>query len=397
MNLVGCYGVYNNILKWLNNPDGQHCVLIGESGCGKTSLISQIKSKMESKYNFVDFNCSSRLNKKIVIETLETKINNKNVVDIMMQEEKKQICVFDEIDGTIECENVSYLELAKYLMSKKIPGIFITTNKGISKLQELIKLNHLYKLGPYNQKDILRHLIQKYNDINIPEAKKIIGKCGDDIRKVFECIEYGMSEDKDKSTTYNDSKSVVNDIIKSDLVMGTRIIESDVMNIMFTVHENYHIMSDDISSYKKVLESLSHVDMFQQSMFETQMWNLNTFSHTSLYESLSFLKPTNKTMKTGTMWSKCSNWQYKKKLYNNFAYTKSNCIFHNMDFVYSLKVYLLNALKNGDIDVCIKTLNELNIDKEGFEQLLRVSDVDGRKSEFKGAIKNKLLKALKST
>ena len=228
-------------------------------------------------------------------------------------------------------------------------------------------------------------------------SKNIISKCGDDIRKIFECIEYDIDADKDKSTTYEDSKSIINDIIKSDINMGTRLIESDIMNIMFTVHENYHILSNDLTDYKRVLESLSHVDMFQQSMFENQLWNLNTFSHISLYESLSHLKPSNKTLKTGTMWSKCSNWQYKKKLYNNFAYTKSNCIFHNMDFVYSLKVYLLNALKNDDMDTCVKTLNELNMHKECFEQLLRISDVDGRKSEFKGVVKNKLLKALKST
>ena len=397
MNLVGCFGTYNNILKWLNKPDGKHCVIIGDNGSGKTSLIQEIQKGLASKVNFINFDCSSRLNKKIVIETIDKRLNNKNIIDIMMCEEKPLICVFDEIDGTIECENISYFELSKFLTSKNIPGIFITTKKGISKIQELIKINHLFKLGPYNKKDILRFLVEKYEDIDIGRVKNIIEIHGDDIRKIIDCIENNIESKKDISITYRDSKCILNDIIINDMNDGIRLIESDVMNILFLAHENYHLMSSDLSSYKKVLESLSYVDMFQQSMFENQQWCLNSFSYSSLYKAISGLKPTNKQMKTGTMWSKCSNWQYKKKLYNNFAYTKPNCIFHNMDFVYSLKVYLLNALKNDDIEKCVETLNKLNMDKEGFEQLLRVSDVDGRKSEFKGTLKNKLLKALKST
>ena len=392
MDLVGCYGVYTNILKWMNNPDDKHSVLIGPTGCGKSSLINHLKSSLVSKINFIDFNCSSRLNKKIVVETIEKQSTNSNIIDMMMGDEKKLVCIFDEIDGTIECENISYLEISKYLSSNNILGIFISSNKGLSKLNEVIKTNHLFKLGPYNHKDLLRFFVSKYNDIDINETKNIISECNDDVRKMKECIEYKTNNEKDITNDLQDSKSILNLIIKSDIEDGMRLIETDIMNVLFTVHENYHILTKD---YCKVLKCLSQVDMFQQNMFENQLWGLNSFSQSSLYESTRYLKPSPKPLKSGTMWSKCSNWQYKKKLYNNFAFTKSNCVFHNAEFVYSLKTHLLNCLMNDDMDSVVSILNRLDMNKENFEQLLRVTDIDGRKSEFKGSLKNKLMKSLK--
>ena len=395
MNLVGCNGVYMNILKWANGPLVDHLVLIGDSGCGKSALISLVESNLSSKFNFIKFDCSRRINKKIVTDEIETKTGNLNVIDVMMGEKKQNICVFDEIDGTIECDNMSFVEICKILLSKDIRCILISSTKGIPKLQEVIKNNKLCRLGPYNQKDLLRYFILKYDDIDTDETKKIILECGSDVRKMIYTIENKIGDRKDDFRTYTDIKSCINYIIENDLDDGIKVIESDMMNLMFTVHENYHVMTKDIHNYRMVLKNLSYMDMFQQSMFENQQWSLNNFSHISLYDSISRLKPTKKELKTGTMWSKCSNWQYKKKLYNNFAFSKPNCIFHNMEFVYGLKIYLLNMLSKDEISKCVHTLETLNMDKENFEQLLRVSDIDGRKSEFKGAIKNKLLKSLK--
>ena len=397
MDLIGCYGVYTNICKWLKNEDEQHIVLIGSSGCGKTALIQSIITKLSSKINFIQFDCSSRLNKKIVTEKIDKYVSNKNVVDIMIGEEKKTVCVFDEIEGTIECENMSYIEIVKFLTNKNIVGIFISSNKGVPKLQEVIKVSHLCKLGPYNKKDVLRFLVQKHNDLDVNRTKQIIEECGDDVRKIIECVEYKTDSNKEQQNSITDSKAILNVIIQSDIDSSIRLIESDVMNIIFTIHENYHIMSDDLLNHMKVLKCLSQVDSFQQSMFEHQNWTLNAFSYTSLYHASTYLKPTKKVLKTGTMWSKCSNWQYKKKLYNNFAYTRPNCLFHNMTFVYSLKSYLLDLMINDRFEECVDILNKLNMTKDDFEQLLRISDVDGRKSEFKGVVKNKLIKALKST
>ena len=67
-----------------------------------------------------------------------------------------------------------------------------------------------------------------------------------------------------------------------------------------------------------------------------------------------------------------------------------------MNFVYELNQFISNSLieNSNSIQNCIYICKKLNINKERFEQLLRICP---NNDKFKGVIKNKFIKELKKS
>jgi len=397
MFLIGCGNIYLNIINWIEkefDKNESNLVLVGTNGCGKTELIKYI-CKTNQTHNFIYFDCFEKINKKSIIERLNKEKEHNDIVDIFKGIKKEKICIMDEIDGIIDTENISINDIKQFLDENQIKTIFITTYKGLNKIK--ISGSKVVKMGMYNKNEIISYFQKKYSKkIYKKDIEMLIKKHGDNISSIQKEIEFGVfdkvSEIKqDDFDLYNK----LNFIKKNKLDESLIIIESDIMNLVFCIHENYSLLTKDYKHYIKILNGLYNIDKIYNYMFENQIWEVNKYSYIELYDITKVLQLKNQNLKTGTLWSKYSNWQYKKKLYNNFSFYQSNCIFYNMDFVFSFHSKIIKSLINNinNIDDCISLCVLLNIDFIKFEQLLRICPVY---DEFKGSTKNKFLKKLRN-
>lgn len=398
--LVGSYGASNSLDNWVNSSSIEHCILHGSYGCGKTSLKENFIEKNKNSYNFVEFNSNEKLTKKVFMEKLKVHLDNKNVLNSLLFEEKKLVVIFDEVDGILDCENFSFNENSKYLIEKNIKCLFIVASKHFSKLREIAEQSKLIKLGPFNKKEIVRHVLSATNCEDIDVININIDIYKDDIRSIIQNSLYNFKkENKVEIIQDNEILSKFKIIKKNKMDESLNIIESDAMNFLFSLHENYSTLTDCSKMHQKCLYNLHLVDRFYNNMFENQSWYLAKYSHIMLYSSIIDFDYTNvKGLKIGTLWSKYSNWQYKRKLFHNFSITRSNILFKNHDYIYYLKHLILKMLVDDpgeNFNKCIKMLKNMNINKDDFEQLLKITPIDIQKHNFKGSFKTKFLKELK--
>lgn len=397
--LIGTKSVYVKLQNWLHKEECKHAVLLGTSGCGKTSLKDELVKHNSDNYEFIQFDCSQKLSKRHILENIEFEVSHVNIISSFHKTPKSRIVIIDEIDGILDTDNLSLCEIANVLKSKNIKVLFISSKKGSQKLKDVIDNEIVFKIEYLNKQEIYKYFKPLYPKVKAPILNSLIAKHGDNMSALKNELEFGHNV-KEKTNVSSNYDLKLHDrlvyVKKSDNYENCLlVIESDIMNLMFCIQENYNILFDS-SLYIEILHSLYLIDYFYYYMFENQIWDLNKYTYIIMYnilKSINLPKSANE-LKVGTLWSKYSNWQYKKKLYNNFSFYQPNCIFHNMNFVYYLCNYICALLvqDQSNMTLCISYCKKLNINKEKFDQLLRICP---NYDKFKGTIKNKFIKELK--
>ena len=208
-----------------------------------------------------------------------------DIVDILKGTKKEKICIIDEIDGIIETENISINDIKQYLNENQIKSIFITTYKGLNKIKAST-CSKIIKMGMYNKNEIISYFQNKYSKkIYKKDIEMLIKKHGDNISSIQKDIEFGVF-DKVSEIKHDDFDlyNKLNFIKKNNLSDSLLIIESDIMNLVFCIHENYSLLSKDYKQYLKILYGLYNIDKIYNYMFENQIWEVNKYSYVELYD-----------------------------------------------------------------------------------------------------------------
>jgi len=399
--LIGTKSVYTKLQNWLYNEECIHAVLLGTSGCGKTSLKDEIVKHNSNNFEFIQFDCSEKLSKKNILEKIDFEISHVNILSSFNSTFKSRIVIIDEIDGIIDTDNLSFGEISNTLKSRNIKVLFISSKKGFQKLKDIIVSNDLVlKIEYLNKQEICKYFKALFPKVKVTTLHTLITKHGDNMCSLQKELEFGLVKTSaSTSKTFNDDLKLYDKLSyvkkSNNYENCLLVVETDIMNLMFCIHENYNILYNS-SKYAEVLHSLYLIDHYYYYMFENQIWDINKYTYIIMYNMLKSmnLPKIESDLKVGTLWSKYSNWQYKKKLYNNFAFYQPNCIFHNMNFVYYLCNYICSLIieDSSNVSTCIIYCKELNINKEKFEQLLRICP---NNDKFKGTLKNKFIKELK--
>ena len=130
-------------------------------------------------------------------------------------------------------------------------------------------------------------------------------------------------------------------------------------------------------------------------MFDKQLWDVNKYGIYCIYNNIVNTNIESIKIYPGSMWSKKSNAQYKKKLYNNFVYSKNNIIFQYNLFLYNLKYYIIEKAKSNSVKDIKNMIKYLKMDIRDVEELIKITDFDNYKISYKGKLKKVITSAVK--
>lgn len=390
--MIGYDEFENNFMNWYNDSKCLLYILHGQHGCGKTMLLTTLVNKKNIKN--INFDCSTKLSKKILCEKLHVNLGNANILEAFHAKKENTLLIFDELDNSMELDNISISDIEYFACTYKTKTVLCVNEHNISKLVESIDIAKTsYKLGNFSRESVVNYFQHKYS-VCKNTIIELHTKLGDDIRQLEICLKHGTNHKKryiecnliDKLRRIHEGG--INELL---------YVENDPLNILITVQENY-IYLNDKKDYTHVLQHLVNFDIFHTFMYEHQSWNIANYAYCSLIQATKNLAlKSDYVYKKGTLWSKQSNTQYKKKLLNNFMFSKKNIIFTNVVFIHTLKEQLLQNLKDGNLTYVCNCLKCLGLTLEDLEQLSRLNYMHNEKRTIKTSVKTKMKKLLNTT
>lgn len=374
---------YINAMKYLNNwyndESQKYVFLVGCNGSGKTTILN----KFCEQINHIYYDCYQKVLKKELYLKVSETMNTDCVMHFFNNSNIKQVFVFDEFDDFQAMNNISYNDIFKMFDSKNCKCIF-----SILKESNLPNENNLnvFKINSCDQSEIKKVIKGHGLKCNFTKLSESLKHNYCDIRKVINKVELNLYNSK----SYNDKIEQMKQSKKDK----TSIYMDDVYNLLLSFHEEYPNLELS-NTYVEFLTNMIHTDIFYTYMFDKQMWDINKYGMYCIYNNVLNTNLDNVKLSSGSMWSKISNAQYKKKLYNNFVYTKTNIIFQYKLFLYNLKYCVFDLALSENMREIKKLFVHLGLNAQDFEQLVKITDFDNKKISYKGRLKKTVSSSLK--
>ncbi len=205
----------------------QNTILIGEAGCGKTTLIESLACKMKTTHVFYNLNLTSSLYNTSYRGQFEEKIDKflQDVIEFNKTSSRKIVLFIDEIHTIMKCGDtegaISLANILKpYLSSGEITIIGATTTKEyndiIKKDAAISRRLSPIKLKPLTYSDTI-NILRSFSENTLDD--EIIKYCYDKSSEVegtnpdksIEIIDRCMARRKLRGSTIN--KKMVDEIV----------------------------------------------------------------------------------------------------------------------------------------------------------------------------------------
>lgn len=373
---------------WYKDKNKKIFFLIGCNGSGKTTILN----KFFENINHIYYDCYVKISKKEFILKLKEQTNTNCVMHFFNETNIEQAIIFDEFDDFRYINNVNYSDIFKIIEQRNCKCVFsILKEENLPNTSVMsVKDYDIYKINQCSEieiRKILKTKILKTKMLKVKFSEVLTKLKGNysDIRQVINSVELNI---------YN-SKHCNNEI---DNLRQCQSNENatciDVYNLLLSFHECYPNFTFK-NTHVKFLTNMIHADTYYTYMFDKQLWDMNKYGMYCIYNNVLNLNLDNIKLSIGGMWSKISNAQYKKKLYNNFVYNTSNILFQYDLFLYNLKYTILDYAKKEQYMDIKNLLGYLHMKVSDFEQLVKITDFDNKKSSYNGKLKKTVLTSIK--
>lgn len=375
---------YTQGLKQLTNwykSDSKYFYLVGCTGSGKTTILNEFCKNINHKY----YDCYHKITKKELSININEMINTTCVMHYFNNSNEMQLYIFDEFDDFQSINNISFNDILKVFEDKDCK-IILSITKFESKSIICEDKSVIYKIDPCNVTEIKKILKSKHLQCNFKAVSDGLKNNYSDIRHVINSVELNVYDSKQYNSGIENLKQCKNQ------KQITYI--DDVYNLLLSFHECYP--SFEIHNTEvEFISNLINADIFYTYMFDKQLWDVNKYGIYCIYNNIVNTNIESIKIYPGSMWSKKSNAQYKKKLYNNFVYSKNNIIFQYNLFLYNLKYYIIEKAKSNSVKDIKNMIKYLKMDIRDVEELIKITDFDNYKISYKGKLKKVITSAVK--
>lgn len=296
--------IIENVQKNIKNNDIKKCTFVyGENGCGKTTFIKSVLSKLN--FNVHEFSILCQKNKNIADFFEEYNCQNRNIMDIFNNINNNSAILIDNIELINSIDKTTLASLIKIFRPKKnkkcgiinninIQLIIIGTNDNDKKIKELLKVCNVIKICSPSREQIYKIIKSQHNNIDPTIVNRFL-----DINKnvnyylVNKFTSIYSNNIIDKFSKYsidnytnNNVKYINYHILKNRLDFNddnNKINDTDRTTVSLLYHENiidYINYSNraNIKIYKQILENFCFGDYMDRIIFQKQLWQLNEIS-----------------------------------------------------------------------------------------------------------------------
>lgn len=443
--IIGHQNTINNLKTYIeeikddNLQLNKNIILIGDGGIGKTLIVNLILEKLNYRIHYYD--CSNINSSNVIKETISQSLYQQNVLEMMMNDNKKTAVIIEELDALFELGHKGYFkELLSLLRNTKndkkrnnSPLILTLNSKNEKKLINAIRCCKIFYLNTPSEDEIKNVIDNIYSTLpkkilktkaydyfltklsidhrqNIVLFENLIKSTNDIITtKYIKCFLKTKKKDEINilhSSIYtifnstNISFKSLEDIYYSDQYSIPNIINDNYINAIFyktkTTNKN---LKKQIKTISILSEYLLQYDRLNNIIFENYNWIINQYIPYFTVIPVNYYVNkcnkniiTNECLKNTSLHSQTTiilrrNKKFKDYIINNILFTQNNII-HLLSFI---KLLLID--KNKPNILYNNILSFYNFKCNDIETLVKLDkDLNKQMAYIKKLIKIKIYK-----
>ncbi len=234
-NLIGRENIINDLLISINKIRMKNTVLIGEAGCGKTSIVESFSEKIKKDYFVLQFSVGDLISGTHLRGMLEEKISKifNDVIEFNKNHQKKIILFIDEIHMIVSSAGCSdaisvHDQLKTFLTDSNLIVIGATTPKE-------------YNKSIKNDKALMRRITPIYVDLLTDEVViKILDEFSNhSISKKILNVILELSKDIPNTTNPDISLEIVDRALARSKVLNEDIDLNMINRIILNIEKCY--------------------------------------------------------------------------------------------------------------------------------------------------------------
>lgn len=274
--LENCHYVLKN---WYNNYNKKGLVIIGPTGCGKSSLVGLFCKEESIKLLSIKLNDTTKSKKDILLDIRIFVEYN----EIFFTNNSSKLILFDEYTNNYN-DVISVIDINTIISEyTHIPVMVISSDSKGSGISELKKSNEVYYISQINKNLLFTWInqIQKHELIIMsPDCiHALLKKCKSDKRLLLNCILFLKGDNNGDieryiESFYKDEEINIYEFVgelfdKTDIHEIFKIYETDGYILANMIHENYLDFSEDIESAVHASDSISLGDVVFSDMYDS--------------------------------------------------------------------------------------------------------------------------------
>lgn len=375
---LGNYKQIKDIDAWFEKGT-QHLVIVGPTGCGKTTLLNLMCEK-HGKTIYLQ----NSLHKRTKTELFKYYESVKGFVH-------NGLFVFDELETIQKSENVSLNDVSKWQVHETKPVIrivFLCNETMLNKLTPIMPMSHLVRLEYPPAKTLfakcLEILDQEKIELSESELIRLKGMIAEtkEPRMIFNSLNLVGIADSHKDSTL-DMYSIYRLMLQPHVDLDTkfRYFSCESGTIPIIMQENYIDSPSSLRSQCAIADSMSEGDVYHKAIFvNNDPMQMNIYACLSsvfhpMFERDITKEPFFASPRFGSMWTRMSAMYQKRKYWSRFdehchdPYINTTVCIANMNDIYkhlfandhTKFVHFLRDYRLDDVDLAFDLYNAYNV------------------------------------